>query len=372
MRLYVIAGEASGDLHGSNLIRALHAEQTGITVRCWGGDMMEEAGAEVVKHYRELAFMGFAEVVMNLRTILGNIRLCKDDLAAYRPDAVILIDYPGFNLRIAKWCREHNIPVLYYISPQIWAWKESRVKAIKRDVTRMFVILPFEKAFYARHGMEVEFVGHPLLDVVAASTDSRSESGQKRVLLLPGSRKQEIRTMLPVMLKAVQRRKDCEYVIAGAPGQQAALYHEVAQTNDLPLVFGQTYDLMKTCHAALVTSGTATLEAALHRVPMAVCYKGSTVSYAIARRLVKVKYISLVNLILDREAVLELIQSDMNVDRVCAVLGNLLDDPAYRGKQLREFAELSAQLGGGGASIRAARAMLKTLSTRTDGHNAVR
>lgn len=368
MKFYVIAGEASGDLHGANLIRALREEAPETQFRAWGGELMENAGAEVVKNYRELAFMGFIEVLLNIRTILRNISFCKNDISAYRPDAVILIDYPGFNLRIATWCREQGIPVYYYISPQIWAWKENRVKRIKRDVTRMFVILPFEKAFYAKHGMEVDFVGHPLLDAIADAPSAGQalrkelgvQEGQKLIALLPGSRKQEIKTMLPVMIEAVKQRTDCVWVVAGAPGQDAHFYSEVLGESNTPVIFGKTYALFQAADAGLVTSGTATLEAALHNMPLAVCYKGSAISYQIARRLIKVKYISLVNLILDREAVRELIQADMRAATLRDELNRLLDDPDYRNAQHATFAELREKLGGKGASKRAAKRMLKT------------
>lgn len=373
MKLYLIAGEASGDLHGANLIKALKRQAPNLDCRAWGGDLMRDAGAEVVKHYRDLAFMGFVEVLMNIRTISKNLAFCKSDIADYAPDAVVMIDYPGFNLRIATWCREQGIPVLYYISPQIWAWKEGRIKRIKRDVTKMFVILPFEKAFYAKHGMEVEFVGHPLLDVIEPSAQAKKEkSGKPRIALLPGSRKQEIKTMLPVMLEVIERRGDCDFVIAGAPGQTPEFYHQVTGRTDLPLVFGRTYALFGECDAALVTSGTATLEAALHGIPLAVCYKGSAISYAIARRIVKIRFISLVNLILDREAVKELIQYAMNVEAVGEELERLLHDPSKRNQQFAAFNELREMLGGAGASERAAEGMLKTLRTVQRGGTSAR
>ncbi len=378
MKLYLIAGEASGDLHGSNLVKALLNERSDLHLRGWGGDLMEQQGLKLIKHYRELAFMGFTEVLMNLRTILRNIRFCKEDISAYRPDAVILIDYPGFNLRIAKWCRTKGIPVFYYISPQIWAWKANRVYQIKRDVTQMFTILPFEKDFYRRYGMEVEYVGHPLLDVIEPQMPEQPAVGdhpagrQKLVAILPGSRKQEIQRMLPVMLNAVRRFNNCQYVIAGAPGQDASFYHRVAKSDDLPLVFGQTYALFKRADAALITSGTATLEAALSGLPLVVCYKGGTLSYQIAKRVIKVKFISLVNLILNREAVPELIQDEFNVTTLTEWLDRLLSDGAYRLTQQRDFDELHKRLGGRGASTRAAKAMLKTLQSQEQTHTEAR
>lgn len=374
LKLYIIAGEASGDLHGSNLVKALKRQKNDLQVRAWGGEMMDAAGAEIVKHYRDLAFMGFIEVVMNLRTILKNIAFCKGDISAYRPDAVVLIDYPGFNLRIASYCKELGIPVLYYISPQIWAWKENRIHRIKRDVSQMYVILPFEKDFYAKHGMDVSFVGHPLLDVIqperAPSTSIRAELGippsRRIIALLPGSRKQEISTMLPVMLRAVEQFDDCTAVVAGAPGQDEEFYRSFAGMDKHHLVFGKTYALFEEAAAGLVTSGTATLEGALHMMPLVVCYKGSSISYAIAKRLVKIKYISLVNLILDREAVRELIQHEMKFEVLHSELDRLLNDDAYRQAQTKAFTEMRMLLGGPGASERTAKEMLKTLGRSSD------
>lgn len=365
MKLYIIAGEASGDLHGAKLIEALRKERREIEVRAWGGDLMAAAGSHIVKHYKELAFMGFIEVVLNLRTILRNIAFCKEDISAYRPDAVILIDYPGFNLRIAQFCKQIGIPVLYYISPQLWAWKENRIHAIKRDITRMFVILPFEKDFYAKHGMEVDFVGHPLLDVVDAA-QARLElpltaDDRAIVALLPGSRKQEIKTMLPIMLETAKQFSAYRFVIAGAPGQDAAFYEGIPGAAEHEIVFGQTYALLQQARAALVTSGTATLEAALHRTPLAVCYKGSAISYAIARRLVKIKYISLVNLILDRRAIREIIQHELTAKVLTLELEQLLHDERYRQAQFTAFDGLRQVLGGPGAADRTATGMLKTL-----------
>ena len=370
MKLYIIAGEASGDLHASNLIRSLKQQRSDLEVRGWGGELMQEQGATIAKHYKDLAFMGFIEVVMNLRTILGNIRFCKEDILEYKPDAVVLVDYPGFNLRIATFCREQGIPVLYYISPQAWAWKENRVKRIKRDVTRMFCILPFEKAFYEKHGMDVDFVGHPLLDVISAddsSSDLRRELGfdpdQKIIALLPGSRKQEINTMLPVMLKVAEKYPDHRFVIAGAPGQEASFYKSVPGTEKVKIVFGKTYQLFAEAEAGLITSGTATLEAALNDLPQVVCYKGSSISYYIARMLVKIKYISLVNLIMDQEVVRELIQHEMNEHQIHEELNALLSDSEKRQQQLSAYEALRQRLGGKGASERTAKAMLEVIAS---------
>lgn len=358
MRFYLIAGEASGDLHGSNLIREIKKIIPDAEFRCWGGDLMEKQGATVVKHYRDLAFMGFVEVLMNLRTIFRNLDLCKKDILAYKPDVVILIDYPGFNLRIAEWLHENAIKCFYYISPQIWAWKESRVKKIRKVVDQMFVILPFEEAFYDKHDYKVHFVGHPLLDVI---NTSESEKREKLIALLPGSRRQEIRSMLPLMLEAVKGFKGYKIVIAGAPSIPSSFYSEVVDSSDVEVLHGRTYELLSKAEAALVTSGTATLEAALFEVPEVVCYRGNKLSYLIARKLVTIRYISLVNLILDRPAVKELIQDELTVENIRKELNMILNDHGAREKMIRDFKELKTKLGGKGASERAARLMLKYL-----------
>ena len=371
MKYYIIAGEASGDLHGSNLIKALKEDDPSAEFRCWGGDLMEAAGATIVKHYRDLAFMGFLEVVANLRTILRNLAYCKEDILQWQPDAIILIDYPGFNLRIAEFAKKSNIRTIYYISPQIWAWKESRIHKIKRDVDLMLVILPFEKAFYAKWGMQVEFVGHPLLDAIGSDSlkteNFREQLGisaeKQMIALLPGSRKQEIQTMLPVMLEAMDGlRENFHPVVAMAPSQPESFYREiVGNRKDITLLQGQTYAVLSNATAALVTSGTATLETALFEIPEVVCYKGSTVSYWIARQLVKVKYISLVNLVMDREVVKELIQDELNVKNLREELQKLLN-PDSRQQLLNDYKELKKTLGGTGASKNASNLITKFLN----------
>lgn len=368
----MIAGEASGDLHGANLIKALRQINERCEIRCWGGDQMQAAGAEVVKHYRDLAFMGFVEVIANIGTIMRNFAFCRADIESFQPDVLILIDYPGFNLRMAKWAHEKGIRVFYYISPQIWAWKQSRVHDIKRTVDEMYCVLPFEKAFYERFNYPVHFVGHPLLDAVAdlqseseEAWRARNKLGNKPIIaLLPGSRKQEISTMLPVMLAACKRfANNYSVIVAGAPGQEAQFYASFIQENDAELLFGETYSILRFARAGMVTSGTATLEAALFKMPQVVCYKGSSISYAIAKRLVKVKYISLVNLILDRPAVREMIQGDMNENSVSAELDALLHDSQKRKEIEDAYEALRDALGGQGASKRTAMLMLKSLNT---------
>ena len=369
MKYYIIAGEASGDLHASNLMKALESKDPDADFRFWGGDLMRSVGGVEVKHYRDLAFMGFAEVLLNLRTILNNIKFCKQDILNYQPEILILVDYPGFNMRIAEFAKKEGIPVHYYISPQIWAWKENRIHKIKRDVDHMYVILPFEKDFYEKkHNFKVDFVGHPLLDAIAerSSTDVKEflkEFGlndKPIIALLPGSRKQEIRKMLSVMLKMLPRYRDYQFVIAGAPSQHADFYRQfIKDHHNIKVIENRTYDLLSVAYAALVTSGTATLETALFKVPEVVCYKGNELSYQIGKRLVKnIKYISLVNLILDKEAVTELIQSDFNEDRLEEELEKILDN-SFREKIFGNYYELEQRLGGKGASEKTAELILK-------------
>lgn len=368
LKLYIIAGEASGDLHGSNLIKALRQHQPHLDVRCWGGEKMEEAGGHLVKHYRDLAFMGFVEVLLNIRTILRNMAFCKSDILAYRPDAIVLIDYPGFNLRIAQWAKQQGIRVFYYISPQIWAWKQKRVHQIKRDVERVFCVLPFEQDFYKKFDVDVSFVGHPLLDIdntVVEKSTFLTQNGLRdapMIALLPGSRTQEIQSMLPIMLAVVERFPQHQFIIAGAPGQDESRYRPYLNDR-VRLIFGQTYALLKHAEAGLVTSGTATLEAGLFQLPQVVCYKAGAISYAIAKQVIKVKYISLVNLILDKPAIKELIQHDLNPENLGDELEMLLNNPMRIAEVNSDYIRLRNALGGPGASERTAIAMLKILDT---------
>ena len=372
MKYYVIAGEASGDLHGSNLLKAIQKEDPAATFRVWGGDLMQEAGGDLVKHYRDLAFMGFVEVIKNLRTILGNIQFCKDDILAYQADALILIDYPGFNLRIAKWAKQQGIKVIYYISPQIWAWNARRVHGIKANVDHMMVILPFEEAFYANYNYPVDFVGHPLLDVIEHYPEKpnfRAEnqlSEQPIIALLPGSRRQEIAKMLAEMLSVVPAFPNHQFVLAGAPSIPKSYYDDIlkkyqAETS-VKIVQNKTYDLLNQATAALVTSGTATLETGLFGVPQVVCYKGNPISYQIAKRLVNVKYISLVNLIVDRPLVKELIQGELNTQNLKDELNKLLS-LEHRASLTAGYQELRERLGQAGASARCAKLIRQYMET---------
>ena len=369
MKYYIIAGEASGDLHGSNLMKALYKEDPNAEIRFWGGDLMQNVGGTLVKHYRELAFMGFVEVLFHLKTILNNIKICKKDIVAFNPDVLVFIDYPGFNLRIAKWAKELGFKTHYYISPQIWAWKESRISDIKQDVDKMFVILPFEKDFYeGKHHFPVEFVGHPLIDAIhnqvpIDETIFRKENqlNEKPIIaILPGSRKQEITKMLSVMLSVVEDFPEYQFVIAGAPSQEFDFYEKFITNKNIQFVANKTYDLLRISNAALVTSGTATLETALFKVPEVVCYKGSWASYQIAKRIITLKYISLVNLIMDEEVVTELIQEECNPKRIREELKKILE-PNYRKALLEKYDVLEEKLGGIGASEKTAKLIVADL-----------
>ena len=361
-KYYIISGEASGDLHGSNLMKAILKLKPEAEFRFWGGDLMQEVGGTLVKHYRDLAFMGFLEVLLNLHTILKNIKFCKEDIKKYQPNTLILIDYPGFNLRIAKFAKKLGIRVVYYISPQLWAWKENRMEIIKKYVDEILVILPFEKDFYQKHSVDSHFVGHPLLDAISDLKEINSElfkkennlSNKEIIDLLPGSRKQEIKKMLGIMLSIVPYFKEYQFVIAGAPSLPKEFYDEFL-TDDVHFVSNKTYDLLRSSKAALVTSGTATLETALLKVPEVVCYRGSWISYQIAKRLVKhIKFISLVNLIMGKEVVKELIQNNLNTKNLKLELERILI-PNQRDEILENYRQLHSLLGGEGASDRAAK-----------------
>lgn len=369
MKYYIIAGEASGDLHGSNLMKALYQEDATADIRFWGGDLMQNVGGTLVKHYRDLAFMGFAEVVMNLKTILNNIKFCKSDIEKFQPDVIIFIDYPGFNMRIAKWAKQKGIKTHYYIAPQIWAWKENRIKAVKRDFDKLYVILPFEKDFFEKkHHFPVDFVGHPLIDAIHSrkptdETVFREENQLDErpiIALLPGSRKQEIAKMLSVMLSVVDDFPAYQFVIAGAPSQEYAFYETFLLHQNVKFISNKTYDLLSIAKAALVTSGTATLETALFKVPEVVCYKGSWISYQIAKRIITLKYISLVNLIMDEAVVTELIQNQFNTANLKNELQKILDDN-HKKALLAKYDELENKLGGLGASAKTAKFIINDL-----------
>ncbi|GAB3352443.1 lipid-A-disaccharide synthase [Arachidicoccus ginsenosidivorans] len=373
MKYYIIAGEASGDLHGSNLIRSLQQLDPTADVRCWGGDKMAATGATLVKHYRDLAFMGFVEVLTHLKTIFRNLDLCKSDITQYKPDVLILIDYPGFNLRIAGWAKKAGFKVVYYISPQVWAWKESRVPAMKKNIDKMLVILPFEKPYFEnKFNWPVTYVGHPLVGAIQAFEANKESHplpdklmevvGHKKIVaILAGSRRQEVQKKLPVMLSMARYFPACQFVVAMAPSLEADFYAPfLAPYPNVMAVNGKTYALLLRAEAALVTSGTATLETALFGVPEVVCYKGNPISYQIAKRLIKVKYISLVNLIMDRLVVEELIQDDFNETSLKKALSSILEDPAVRSRMKKDYAQLKEILSAGGnASDNAATQILE-------------
>jgi lipid-A-disaccharide synthase len=359
MRYYLVAGEASGDLHGANLMKALKAEDPEAEFRFYGGDKMSAEGGVLVKHYEEMAFMGFTEVVLNLRTILKNMKACKADIISYVPDVLILIDFPGFNLKIAEHAKKNGIKVCYYISPKVWAWNQKRVLKIRRDVDKLFCILPFEVAFYKRWGMDVDYVGNPLLDEIAQFTPNPLFKAANKIedrpiiALLPGSRKQEIERLLPPMLEMVPGFSQYNFVIAAAPTFSEDYYAKFIGSYPVKLVFNQTYDLLKVAHSAIVASGTATLETALFQVPQVVVYKGGTISIAIARMLVKIRFISLVNLIMDRLVVTELIQEDCNTASLQKTLQQISNGPV-RDLQVADYKELTSLMGHPGASERTA------------------
>ncbi|MGN7205543.1 lipid-A-disaccharide synthase [Pedobacter sp. SAFR-022] len=372
MKYYLVAGEASGDLHGANLMRALTAADPDASFRYFGGDKMQQEGGTLVKHYADMAFMGFTEVVMNLNTILRNMKSCKQDLLEYQPDILILIDFPGFNLKIAEFAKNKGIKVCYYISPKVWAWNQKRVLKIKKIVDKMFCILPFEVAFYKGWDMEIDYVGNPLLDEIAqfnpdpAFREKHQLSGKKIIALLPGSRKQEIERLLPVMLSAKSQFPDYQFVIAGAPSFAPDYYAQFSGGHEVALVFGQTYNLLHQAHAAIVASGTATLETALFKVPQVVVYKGGAISIAIARMVVKIKFISLVNLIMDKKVVTELIQEDCNPKLLASTLGGILDGPV-RESMLLDYKALAEVMGTPGASERTAALILDFLKNPLKG-----
>jgi lipid-A-disaccharide synthase len=370
MKYYIIAGEHSGDLHASNLMKELKMRDASAEFRCWGGDLMQAEGAVLVKHIRDISFMGFSEVLMNIRTIMANFKLCRADILEYKPDVIILVDYPGFNLRMAEFSHKQGIPVFFYISPQVWAWKKGRVKKIKAFVDRMFVILPFEQDFYRSYDYHVDFAGHPLLDAIEQyRSKGNSESFIKKnglderpvIAILPGSRHQEISRMLNVMLQVVPAFPAYQFVVAGTSNFDSDFYTKMLGNSGVKIVYGQTYDLLSNARAALVTSGTATLETALFGVPEVVCYRGSGISFQIAKRLVDIKYISLVNLIMDKPVVTELIQSDLNLENLKKELKLILDDATTIERIKTDYNALREKLGGSGASAKTAELMIHYL-----------
>ncbi len=368
MKYYILVGEASGDLHGANLMKSLLKEDPKADIRFWGGDLMQEVGGTLVKHYKERAFMGFVEVLLNLPKILGMMSFCKKDIASFKPDVLLFIDNSGFNLRIAKWAKQQGFKTNYYISPQVWASRAGRVADIKRDVDAMFVILPFEKEFYQKYDYEVTFVGHPLIDGIEGRKQidealfrTTHNLGDKDIIaLLPGSRKQEITKMLSVMLSLVDEFSEYQFVIGGAPSQPYEFYKTIIGSKNVKFINNKTYDLLSISNTALVGSGTATLETALFKVPQVVCYKGINISYQIAKRIITLKYISLVNLIMDKEVVKELIQDDFTKENLSKELQHILQ-PEHRKKLFLAYFDLEEILGGKGASAKTAKLIVNGL-----------
>lgn len=372
MRYYVIAGEASGDLHASRLIRAIKQNDANASIRAWGGDLMENEGVALVKHYKDLAFMGFTEVLLNLRTILSNMKFCKKDMLEFKPDVVIFVDYPGFNIPMATFAKKNGFKTAYYISPQIWAWKEKRVHTIKKVIDKMMVILPFEKDFYKKWNYDVVYVGHPLIEIIDGFRNSsnvekiKKEIGlienKKVIALLPGSRIQEIKKKLPVMLEATREFPDLLFILAQATSLSDDLIKQY--TKDYPnvrVIKNQTYELLSIADAALVTSGTATLETALFNVPEVVCYKGSPISYQIGKRLIKVPFIALVNLIMGKKVVQELIQDELSSMNIKKELQKILYQGPERESMIKDFNNLHSLLSAGGSASYKAAEVIKEL-----------
>jgi len=380
-RYYIIAGEASGDLHGSNLIRAIKQQNPDTIIRCWGGDLMEAAGATLVKHYRDLAFMGFWEVLKNLRVILNNLSFCKKDIDQFQPDVLVCIDYPGFNLRIAQWAHDKGLKVAYYISPQVWAWKEKRVIQMKKTIDRMICILPFEKEYFEKKwNWSVDYVGHPLLEVVDTIRQEKSTEeltwygrnqetpspNQPLVALLPGSRQQEILQVLPSILEVTRQFPSYDFVVAMAPGLEPAFYEQLLQNYpNVWRVHNQTHALLLRSSAAIVTSGTATLETALLGIPEVVVYRGSPISFFIAKRLISIPYIALVNLIMNKKVVTELIQDQVRTDLLETELKKILTDSTCISQLQHDYRELRERLNTGGKASEKAAAIIGGLSRTT-------
>ena len=370
MKYFILAGEASGDLHGSYLVEQLKILDPEAEFEGWGGDLLIAQGVKIRKHIKELAFMGFVEVIQNLKTIKRNFVDCKKQILDYNPDVVIYVDYPGFNIRMAKWVKEQNIKSLYFISPNVWAWKASRVYKIRDYTDRMYTILPFEKEFYAKHGIEVEYFGHPLVDVINTYKPRKIEDFRKNnnlsskpiIALMAGSRKQEIKHMLPIMIEVANQFPKYEFIVTGAPAIDKDFYEQIIENNEVRVIFDKTYEILTHSIAGLITSGTATLEAALFELPQVVCYKGGKVSVAIAKMVANIKYISLVNLILDKPAVTELIQNDLNVSNIISELKKILPNGENSAELHNDYVSLYKELDQPGVYSRIAANMNKRIS----------
>ena len=379
MRYFLIAGEASGDLHGSNLIKGIRSVDPNAQIRCWGGDLMQEAGAELVRHYKEGAIMGFVEVIANLGKLARNLQDCKNDIINYNPDVVVLIDYPGFNFRIAQFAKERGLRVFYYIAPKVWAWKEKRVHRLKKYVDRLFIIFPFEIEYFKKWGIDAIYNGNPLLDSVdnhPSATETKEEFCKRAdilpdrttVALLAGSRRGEIKYLLPRMIEVAKGCPSYQFLLACAPSVDLELYKGIIgkKCSNIKLLVGETYSILRHSDAAIINSGTASLEAALIGVPQVVCYGGNEISYQIARMVVKLKYISLANLIMDKGLFKELIQHSCTPDLISQELEQLLHNREYRARMMQDYADVRTVLGGAGASAKVARAMTEELKKMTN------
>jgi lipid-A-disaccharide synthase len=370
MKYYLVAGEASGDLHGANLMKALKTQDSQAEFRYFGGDLMRTEGGTLVKHYADMAYMGFLEVALNLKNILKNLKTCREDIVAWQPDALVLIDFPGFNLRVADYAKKNGIMVCYYISPKVWAWNQKRVLKIKRIVDHLFCILPFEVDFYKKWDMQVDYVGNPLLDAIAAfkpNPDFLKENrieNKKIIALLPGSRRQEISLILPDMLAVTEKYPEHQFIIAGAPSFNREYYDQFIGEKNIPVVFNATYDILSVADAGIIASGTAVLETALFHVPQVVVYKGSKISVGIARMVVKIRFISLVNLIMDKLVMKELIQQDCTPETISAELDNLIKNGLGRQKMLDDYARLDEKMGKPGASAKTATLILEYIMAK--------
>jgi len=369
MKYYLIAGEASGDLHASNLMKELNLQDNEAEFRYLGGDLMQKRGGKLVRHFKETAYMGFLDVIIHLRAILNNIKFFKKDIKRYKPDVLILVDYPGFNLRIAEFAHNEGLKVYYYISPKIWAWKQSRVHKIKKFIDKLFIIFPFEKDFYKQFNYEVEYVGNPIMDAVEIKDtnfklfkEKYNLEDKKIIALLPGSRKSEIKHNFPTMLEVAKEFPDYQFIVAAAPSLEKEVFEQYSKEYNIKLIYDDTYNLLRHSEAAIVTSGTATLETAILNIPELVCYKGDAFSYQIAKRLIKIKYISLVNLVMNKEVIKEIIQYDMTVEKISNELEQILQNDVYKQTMLNNFEEMRKILGGEGASKRTAKIIINSLS----------
>ena len=379
MRYFLIAGEASGDLHGSNLIKGIRSVDSNAQIRCWGGDLMQEAGGELVRHYKEGAIMGFVEVLANLGKLAKNLQDCKNNILEYNPDVIVLIDYPGFNFRIAQFAKERGFRVFYYIAPKVWAWKEKRVHRLKKYVDKLFIIFPFEIDYFKKWGIDAIYNGNPLLDSVdnhPSATETKEEFCKRAdlnpdsttVALLAGSRRGEIKYLLPRMIEVAKRYPSYQFLLACAPSVDLEFYKGIIgkKCSNIKLLMGETYSILRHSNAAIINSGTASLEAALIGVPQVVCYGGNEISYQIARMVVKLKYISLANLIMDKGLFKELIQHSCTPALISQELDQLLHNQEYRARMMQDYADVRTVLGDAGASAKVAKAMIEELKKMTN------